>query len=42
MNKVEQLELENIYLNDVELNKSHFREFSIQNMSPLPVKIKWD
>lgn len=42
MNRTEQLELENVYLNDIELNKTHVREFAIQNLSPLPVKIKWD
>jgi len=42
MNRTEQLELENVYFNDVELNKTHVREFAVQNLSPLPVKLKWD
>lgn len=42
MNKTEQLELENVYFNDIELNKLHIREFAVQNQSPLPVKVKWD
>jgi len=42
MNRTEQLELENVYFNDVELNKTHVREFAVQNLSPLPVNLKWD
>jgi len=34
--------LENILFKDVEINKTHSKEFTLKNTCPLPVKIKWD